>query len=312
MRKLIIYVFLLTISAITNYTWAQGEDLFTLVSTLEKRCEILQSKQDQMETKVKSLIIKDANQKYLLLQLQQEKIKLQSAIDSLQTEITRLSAVQSDDRTTFDGKIKKTNASVQANDISLYQRTLWGGLIGLGIVIVLVVVLFLLSKRVKKGSLSLDEVKKAQDTMQTAQMKLQEESVKLDNKLLEIVEKQITVTTIPSASGETKPDHSLTLKVADEIVRIEMNLSRMDASIKGYKQLSKAVQRIKDNFQANGYEIVEMLGMPYNAGMRVVANFVVDESLEHGKQIITGIIKPQINFNGTMIQSAQITVSQNI
>lgn len=91
-----------------------------------------------------------------------------------------------------------------------------------------------------------------------------------------------------------------------------MNLSRMDASVKGYKQLTKAVQRIKDNFNANGYEIVDMLGKPYNAGMKVVANFVADEKISIGSQIITGIIKPQINYNGQMIQAAQITVSQNI
>jgi len=59
-------------------------------------------------------------------------------------------------------------------------------------------------------------------------------------------------------------------------------------------------------------KIVNMLGKPYNEGMKVVANFVPDDSLEEGKQIITGIIKPQINYRGVMIQAAQITVSQNI
>jgi hypothetical protein len=44
----------------------------------------------------------------------------------------------------------------------------------------------------------------------------------------------------------------------------------------------------------------------------VIANFVVDENLEEGRQIITNITKPQINYNGQMIQAAQITVSQNI
>ena len=100
-------------------------------------------------------------------------------------------------------------------------------------------------------------------------------------------------------------------KVADEIVRIETNLSRMDSSVKGYKQLSASVRRIKDNFLANGYEMVDMLGKPYSEGMKVLANFVPDESLKEGEQIITGIIKPQINYNGVMIQAAQITVSQN-
>ena len=63
---------------------------------------------------------------------------------------------------------------------------------------------------------------------------------------------------------------------------------------------------------AQGYEIVDMLGKPYNEGMKAIANFVLDESLEEGQQIITGIAKPQINYKGVMIQAAQITVSQNI
>ena len=85
----------------------------------------------------------------------------------------------------------------------------------------------------------------------------------------------------------------------------------MDSSVKGYKQLSASLRRIKDNFAANGYEIVDMLGKPYTEGMRATVNYVSDETLEDGAQIITGIIKPQINYNGKMIQSAQITVSQN-
>ncbi len=139
---------------------------------------------------------------------------------------------------------------------------------------------------------------------------MQEESIKLDDKLLELFDKQMSNS--QKVVSNDKPDHSLVLKVADEIVRIELNMSRMDSSIRGYKQLAKAVEHIKDNFSANGYEIVNMLGKPYNEGMKVIANFVVDEDLEEGKQIITGITKPQINYNGQMIQAAQITVSQNI
>lgn len=86
----------------------------------------------------------------------------------------------------------------------------------------------------------------------------------------------------------------------------------MDSSVRGYKQLTKSIRQMKDNLLANGYEIVEMLGKPYNEGMRVQANFSEDESLPLGTQTITGIIKPQINYKGKMIQAAQITVTQNI
>ena len=69
---------------------------------------------------------------------------------------------------------------------------------------------------------------------------------------------------------------------------------------------------MKDNLKVNGYELIDMLGKDYNDGMKVTATFIEDENIPEGKQIISGIIKPQINYNGIMIQSAQITVSQNI
>ena len=126
----------------------------------------------------------------------------------------------------------------------------------------------------------------------------------IDDKLAELMANQ--------SSEPAIQDHSLVLKVADELIRIEANLSKMDSSVKGFKQIAKAVERIRTNFLANGYEIVDMLGRPYNEGMKVVANFVSDETLAEGEQKITGIIKPQINYKGKMIQSAQITVSQNL
>ena len=73
-----------------------------------------------------------------------------------------------------------------------------------------------------------------------------------------------------------------------------------------------SIIKMKDNLIASGYELVDMLGKTYSDGMKVTANFVEDEELKEGEQIITSIIKPQINYRGVMIQSAQITVSQNL
>ena len=61
-----------------------------------------------------------------------------------------------------------------------------------------------------------------------------------------------------------------------------------------------------------GFEIANKFQKPYNEGMRVNADFVIDEDLEEGKRIITTVTKPQVNYNGEMIQKATITVSQNI
>ena len=280
------------------------------VKALEEKYEVLQSQYAYYSIELRSLTEKQKITEHCLKTLKSENYEQSVVIDSLRNVCQRLEDKQSADNKSICRKIDETNSNVQENQNMLQSRTLWAGMVVMLLLVAIFGVAYRLVKRIKLGSTSIDEVRKAQDALQVAQGKMQEESVKLDDKLLELFDRQIA--NAPKNEGNGKTDHSLALKVADEIVRIELNMSRMDSSIKGYKQLAKAVERIKDNFKANGYEIVDMLGKPYNEGMKVIANFVVDEDLEEGKQIITGITKPQINYNGQMIQAAQITVSQNI
>lgn len=106
--------------------------------------------------------------------------------------------------------------------------------------------------------------------------------------------------------------HLIVKAIANKLSFMEVTMSKMDRSVRGFKQLAKSISQIKDNLRVYGYEMVDMLGKPYNPGMKLIANFVDDENIPEGQQIITGVVKPQINYRGVMIQSAQITVSQNI
>ena len=166
-------------------------------------------------------------------------------------------------------------------------------------------VALLARRRTKQGFVSIEQIKATQEH-------LSEESIKLDSQLLQLIERQIDAKNAAAPDALPGDEHRLALKVADELARIEMNLHRMDPDTRGLKQLSRAVERIRDNFLSRGYEIVPMLGKPYHEGMKVSASFVPDDTLPAGSQVITGIVKPQVNFNGKMIQSAEITVSQNI
>lgn len=168
-------------------------------------------------------------------------------------------------------------------------------------------VYWLLGKRIQTSKTDVEtQIKNTKKT-------LEEESIKLDNKLMEVLESQLKLKQeekqITPGNSNNETDHSLALKVADEIIRIQKNLQQMASDTKGLKQLSASIKRIQDNFASNGYELVEMLGKEYNEGMKAVPIFISSESLESGKQIITRIIKPQVNFKGQMIQSAQIEVS---
>ena len=209
-------------------------------------------------------------------------------------------------------ELKQTNAVVATNEATLSSDIEQKAIIGLAALLVIIalgaVIAIVLKKKMTKNGSALSEVEKTQAQLANAQKKLEEESVKIDNKLIDLLQQKMD--NVSQAVAPT--DHSLVLKIADEVARIELNLSRMDPATRGYKQLTRGVERIKNNFLAKGYEITDMLGKPYDEGMRVNADFVIDESLAPGAQIISSITKPQVIYNGNIIQKATITVSQNI
>ncbi|WP_239449002.1 hypothetical protein [Mediterranea sp. An20] len=280
------------------------------LEALQKEISNIQNEFSNIEKEITLLKRENRNRLTEIKSLDIENDTLKLSLDSLFASHTQLYKIQKADKDTISQRINMANNTIIHNQSVLENRSLWGGIIVILIVLLSSGILLYLFKRIKSGTNSIDEVRKAQDALQNAQTKMQEESINLDNKLLTIIGQQMNTPTATNNQGTTSVDHSLALKVADEIVRIELNLSRMDSSIKGYKQLAKAVQRIKDNFQANGYEIVDMLGKPYIAGLKAAVTFVTDENLEKGQQIISKIIKPQINYQQQMIQAAEIEVSQ--
>jgi hypothetical protein len=146
------------------------------------------------------------------------------------------------------------------------------------------------------------------DQIKNTSEAIREDILKLDNQVFWSLDFQKSLRKTEQNESEDI-DHTLALKVADEIIRIQRNLSSMDPEIKGLKQLEFAVDRIQDNFKENGYEMVELLNKPYDQGMKVSAKFRPDHTLKKGEQIITRIIKPQVNYNNFIIQEAQVEVS---
>lgn len=280
--------------------------------SLEKRVETLSSSYDAVKKKVGELSDEVAKNKSTVKDLQLQNETLQGDIDSLKKDANLIKNAQTSDRTSFTHMLNNTNRNLESSQSAIKNRTIWGIVAVVVILLLLSATVNVISRKVKKGNFSVDEVRKAQDALQHAQNELQEEAVKLDSKLLEILQRQLSDENKQSVKANAVTDHSLALKVADEIARIEVNMSRMDSTVKGFKQLKSAVRHIKDNFRANGYEIADMLGMPYDEGMRVNADFVIDENLKPGERVITGIIKPQVLYNGQLIQKATIKVSQNI
>ena len=277
---------------------------------MEEKCYVLQNKQVKADNNLRKLIENQHVAEREIQTLVKKNDAQRLAIDSLQDKCKSLEEAQSTDRENINGKIDATDNNVRTNQDLLQSRTLYGVFVVIVVLAIIVGVACWLTKRIKSGTSTIGDVRRAQEALQAAQTKMQEESIKLDNQLLAIVQKQLDASSASKITGE--PDHSLVVKLADEIARIETNLSKMDKSVRGYKQLVQAKDRMINNVRANGYEIISLLGQEYNDGMQFQTRFVPDESLPEGKRIITGMIKMQVNYNGKMIQPAEIVVSQNI
>lgn len=295
----------------TNLFTQQHKD-----SNLELKIKALENKilkQEEVIKKISLELDKDYWTYRGIKKETQERIARQkNTIDSLNQLIDSSNQKLVDVNNNLDSKIKETGQKVGTKiaklDSNVENNRLYWIIATLTTFLLGGVIYWLLAKRITTSKTDVET------QIRNTKATLEEESVKLDNKLVEVLETQLKIkqetSKTQSVSSNDHTDHSLALKVADEIIRIQKNLSRMDEKTKGLKQLNSSVKRIQDNFASNGYELVDMLGKEYNEGMKASVNFVQDEDFEEGKRIISRIIKPQVNYKGTMIQTAQIEVTE--
>lgn len=112
--------------------------------------------------------------------------------------------------------------------------------------------------------------------------------------------------------NELRIDHSFVLKVANEINKMHMNLLAIGENLTGSQNLTRSLNRIKDNIRSRGYEWIEYNGLSYDSGLVVHASFVEDESMPKGEMIIFRVDQPEIRFKGEVIQMATVQVKQNL
>ena len=204
----------------------------------------------------------------------------------------------------IDVNAENANKKIVDVDNSLSRITLWAIIGILAAIVISGIVYWLLSN--KQQAVKTDVIAQLSKT----KLAIDENLVKEFDKQAEAAVALLKLLGEQKSNSNIEPDHSLPLKVANEVNTIERNISLMDAGTRGLKQLARSVEKLKDNLTANGYEMPKLLGRPFQQGMNVIViNSIPDENLENGTEIITKILIPQINYNGIMIQAAQIEVS---
>ena len=198
---------------------------------------------------------------------------------------TKIQLIQLKNKETGDkneGKITEVSESLSKNSLL--------GIIGVLSAILLSGLLYwLLSNRQKTDKTELDgNLEKKTISLKTdviseiekAKKELQQDNIKLDLKLIEVLENQLKGNKLSETIGNIDEpstiDHSIPLKVADEIT-------------------------------------IDLFGQKYDDGKKVtVINEVEDSKLNKGERIIIRIIKPLVKYKGEQIQAAQVDIANGI
>jgi len=267
---------------------------------------------ENLNKKIINLTNENRSMKLNIGELTRKNQSITVKIDSLGQQLQNASNAIIQTGTSLTSRIQETGTRneqkiTQTSDL-LSKKALYWIIVFLALTAILALLFIFLNRRQKKDRTQLlERLNEARSSIETNLVNEFSKQTRLMETQLEMMEKQVKANL---SAGHSDIDHSLALKLADEINLIERNINLMDAKTKGIKQLSASVGKLKDNLAANNYEIPELLGKPFHQGMKViVTNSLPDENLAKGEEVITKIIKPQVNFNDKMIQTAQIEVS---
>ncbi|MFH0920645.1 MAG: hypothetical protein V1913_09805 [Fibrobacterota bacterium] len=107
-------------------------------------------------------------------------------------------------------------------------------------------------------------------------------------------------------------DHTLPVRVAEEVFRMRLRLSRMPADTKGLAALSNAVNRLEDDLNVKGYFIVDLKDQPYVDEMTLsVREFVPRDDLPAGAKKILRMVRPQVKFQNVIISQGEVEVAMS-
>jgi len=310
MKKITIAALLI----ISQSAFAQvtSEELKKEITPLIKKIEVLETKATKQGKEIEGLNLKLSTAYKQIDSLEDKTAENKVAISQTKTDLTNeitQSGVAS------DGKITTVSKDLSKN--SLY------GIIGVMLAILLSGVLFFFWKKrqdIDKSELinKLDnskkeinkEIENTKSSLTTIEEKLFEE---YNKQVVGIEHLFLSISDLnkgKSSESITVQDHSLTLRVADEVTRINAFANTLEPGKPEAIALKSSVKRIIDNFKANKYEIVDLLGQKYDDRLNIiVVGESIDSNLNSGEEKITKIIKPLVKFNGEQIQAAQVEIS---
>ena len=258
------------------------------IKILEKYNSELSQANSQQSKKIDSITEQLSNAYY----------NIQQIADSLHMTVSKVSSSN-----------KQTQGQIQDINQTISNRTLYWIIAILAATLLSLIVFFVLRNKLSSSTRNLDsQIAKTNQT-------LQNEAIKLDSKLVEILQSQLSILKEErKTKGITianEADHKLPLKVGEEIHRMRKRIENMPQDVKGLSALTNSLQRLEEEFNDSGYSLEDLQGKKYVDGMKMEARFVDNPNIPKGEEIITDVLRPEIKYKGIVIQVAKVEVGKS-
>ncbi|MCD8203240.1 MAG: hypothetical protein LUD48_06340 [Prevotella sp.] len=294
-----LYIFLMSFASM-NCCFSQGNnDISVPENQFDQLSEEINSLKEKYKAQYKDIrmlneiiSVQQSHIDSLELQVKDNKLQLGSSIDSI--------------------NVAKQGMNTITTKLTSVVNTKFMLAIGLAIIAILLALFAFIfhRKKNKKSTRLVDSFSDNINQLKAMQISLESKLTDADSKTIELLEKNIEITS-KVASQPKEQDHSLAIAVANELTRIQQNLNYMDSSVKGVSQLKNRAKALLTTLKSKQYDIPEMLGREYHEGDNIVATMEYNEDLEPGTNRIKRVIKPQVSYNGKLIQAAEVVVEFN-
>ncbi|MFZ4590650.1 MAG: hypothetical protein ACOYN6_06610 [Ignavibacteria bacterium] len=225
---------------------------------------------------------------------------LKIKIGTIDSDNKKLSDENKQLKNDFENEKKFKDRDIENISTKFNKSSIVGIIITFIIIAVLVFFIFIIIKKFKESSKTVDE-----------------KTLKIDRDLLDLMSKQMGLlkeadSNNQNNSSANSSDHSFAIRVADEINRISMRISKMDDNSKDVQAVKNALKRMESELNQKGYEIIIKNGEVFNDTCTFIPiNYVAIEGLKPGEQIINRTIKPQILYQFNSIQQGEVEVGVN-
>lgn len=208
----------------------------------------------------------------------------------------------------LDEKVTEANLDMRNKLLSMADildfRTLIGAIAALCLLAIIIVIWMLIRRRVNRNTKAINDVVMSQKVILAESQSIQAELLAC-----------VRVLTMDTSANSLDVERSMVFQIAEGLAILDTNISNiflLNSNCDGCDKLKLFADQVRTVLSSIGYQVDNLIGMPYDDNLHVVATFVNDSSYSKGSRVITAVKVPHITFHGVTVQKAHVVVTQNI